>query len=80
MEGSFDSGGYKLACHLKEPSHRDPGSEVPGLILCHGFPMGPIDARRSAGTFPQFVDRRMTFPSLNPEVGCVVLTSKACPV
>jgi putative redox protein len=27
------------------------------VILCHGFPIGPIDARRSAGTFPQFVDR-----------------------
>lgn len=57
MDDSFNSGGFKLACHIKEPTHLEPGSEVPGLILCHGFPMGPIDARRSAGTFPQLVDR-----------------------
>lgn len=25
--------------------------------MCHGFPTGPIDARHSAVTFPQFVDR-----------------------
>jgi putative redox protein len=27
------------------------------VVLCHGFPTGPLDARRSAGTFPQLVDR-----------------------
>ena len=30
---------------------------MPGLILCHGFPTGPIDARQSAGTFPELIDR-----------------------
>jgi putative redox protein len=30
---------------------------TPGLILCHGFPVGPIDARHSAGTFPELIDR-----------------------
>lgn len=58
MDQTFQSGSYTLACHLKEPSGsgvQDPN--VPALILCHGFPMGPIDARRSAGTFPQLVDR-----------------------
>ena len=32
-------------------------ADVPAVILCHGFPIGPIDARRSAGTFPQLIDR-----------------------
>jgi len=58
MDSTFQSGGHALASHLKEP----PGSgvrdaDVPGLILCHGFPIGPIDARRSAGTFPELIDR-----------------------
>jgi putative redox protein len=25
--------------------------------MCHGFPVGPLDARRSAGTFPELMDR-----------------------
>lgn len=57
MDQSFHSGGYKLACHIKEPNHTERGSDAPGLILCHGFPIGPIDARRAAGTFPQLIDR-----------------------
>ena len=27
------------------------------MILCHGFPINPIDARRSAGTYPELIDR-----------------------
>ena len=30
---------------------------MPGVILCHGFPIGPLDARQSAGTFPELIDR-----------------------
>ena len=30
---------------------------MPGLVLCHGFPVGPLDARQSAGTFPELIDR-----------------------
>ena len=30
---------------------------LPGVILCHGFPIGPLDARQSAGTFPELIDR-----------------------
>jgi putative redox protein len=56
VKGSFRSGPFALSCHLTVPS-----GSVPGLrsaaILCHGFPIGPIDARRSAGTFPQLIDR-----------------------
>jgi putative redox protein len=58
MDSSFLSGGFTLASHLKEPTGsaaRD--ADVPAVILCHGFPIGPIDARRSAGTFPQLIDR-----------------------
>ena len=55
MNGSFTSGGKTLARHLVVPA----GSSEPrpGVILCHGFPIGPLDARRSAGTFPQLIDR-----------------------
>jgi putative redox protein len=56
MRGTFKSGSLKLACHLAVPA----GSESerrPAVVLSHGFPMGPLDARRSAGTFPQLVDR-----------------------
>ena len=55
MNGSFESAGYRLARHLVVPSGRD--EPRPGVILCHGFPIGPLDARRSAGTFPQLIDR-----------------------
>lgn len=41
---------------------------MPGLILCHGFPIGPLDARQSAGTFPELVDRAAN------ELGCVAMT------
>lgn len=68
MDATFHSGGYTLACFIKEPAvgTRDP--DAPGLILCHGFPIGPIDARRSAGTFPQLIER------IAYEVGYVGMT------
>jgi uncharacterized protein len=55
MKGTLPSGRNTLACHLTVPA--GPVEPRPGVILCHGFPIGPIDARRSAGTFPQLVDR-----------------------
>lgn len=67
MDQTFHSGGFELACHLKQPSHVELGSERLGLILCHGFPIGPLDARRSAGTFPELVDRiayEVGFPAM----------------
>ena len=58
MDSTFASGPFTLASHLKEPAGSAVDEpDVPGLILCHGFPIGPIDARRSAGTFPQLIDR-----------------------
>lgn len=57
MDQTFSSGGVTLSSHLKQPSPGSTDGDTPGLILCHGFPIGPIDARRSAGTFPQLIDR-----------------------
>ena len=55
MNGTFISAGHTLARHLVVPSGR--AERRPGVILCHGFPIGPLDARRSAGTFPQLIER-----------------------
>jgi pimeloyl-ACP methyl ester carboxylesterase len=55
VNGSFKSGGNTLARHLVVPGGA--AEARPGVILCHGFPIGPLDARRSAGTFPQLIDR-----------------------
>ena len=65
MDQRFDSAGLRLACHLATP----PAGVVegPAVVLCHGFPVGPLDARRSAGTYPQLVDR------IAREVGCAAL-------
>lgn len=57
VDDQFHSAANRLACYVKSPVDLDPGARPPGLILCHGFPIGPIDARRSAGTFPQLIDR-----------------------
>lgn len=66
MDGSFESHGHRLVCHVGRP----PGvpSDGPGVILCHGFPIGPLDAERSAGTYPQLVDR------FSSALGCVSMT------
>jgi uncharacterized protein len=55
MNGSFTSGGLELQRYLAVPvGHKE---RLPGLVVCHGFPVGPLDARQSAGTFPELVDR-----------------------
>ena len=59
LNGWFTNDGLRLARYLVAPTGHDlkPIPGVPALILCHGFPVGPIDARLSANTFPEFVDR-----------------------
>ncbi len=59
MNGWFESDGLKLARYLAMPAARTPGGPArwPGFVLCHGFPVGPLDARQSAGTFPELIDR-----------------------
>lgn len=55
MNGTFASGALTLRRYLARPggSHESP----PGVIMCHGFPIGPLDARQSGVTFPQLMDR-----------------------
>ena len=66
LNGSFDSGGLRIARHLSRPAGK-PGA-TSGLILCHGFPIGPLDARQSGGTFPELIDR------VSSELGWVAMT------
>jgi uncharacterized protein len=56
VNGTFISGGLTLACHLAYPAGR-PTRGLSGVAMCHGFPVGPLDARQSAGTFPELMDR-----------------------
>ncbi len=67
-DATFRSGGCSLAYHRQHPVAGTFDDDVPGLILCHGFPIGPIDARGSGGTFPQLIDR------IAYEVGYVAMT------
>jgi len=55
VNGWFESDGLKLRRYFAQPAGRT--SRLPGLVLCHGFPVGPLDARQSAGTFPELIDR-----------------------
>ena len=66
MTDRFTSNAIELACHIARPS--GDVEDGPGVILCHGFPIGPLDARSSGGTFPQLVDR------MARELGCVTMT------
>lgn len=50
---AFDN--VELPRYLAKPSGRD--EPLPALIMCHSFPFGPIDARHSAKTFPELIDR-----------------------
>jgi uncharacterized protein len=70
VNGHFESDGLQLACYIAEPASRfaTPNARYPGLVLCHGFPVGPIDARHSAGTFPELIDR------IANEMGWVAMT------
>jgi len=55
MNGTFRSGPLTLHRYLAVPTGH--GTSLPGVILCHGFPIGPLDARQSGVTFPQLMDR-----------------------
>lgn len=66
MDSSFASGSLQLGCHLVVPGHVS--GRPPAMVLCHGFPIGPLDARQSAMTYPQLVDR------IAHELGYVAMT------
>jgi len=53
--GTFESGTLSLPSYLARPSGRT--EALPGVIMCHSFPFGPVDARHSASTFPELMDR-----------------------
>lgn len=53
--GTFESGGLQLPSYLARPAGRT--EALPGVIMCHSFPFGPFDARHSASTFPELMDR-----------------------
>lgn len=55
MNGTFLSGTLTLHRYLARPGGNQ--GSLPGVILCHGFPIGPLDARQSGVTFPQLMDR-----------------------
>ena len=55
MNGTFRSGPLTLHRYLAVPG--TPVSSLPGVIMCHGFPIGPLDARQAGVTFPQLMDR-----------------------
>ena len=55
MNGSFQSNDLELQRYLA-PAPNLVG-RAPGVILCHGFPIGPLDARQSGVTFPELTDR-----------------------
>jgi uncharacterized protein len=53
--GTIESRGLSLPSYLARPAGRT--EALPGVIMCHSFPFGPFDARHSASTFPELMDR-----------------------
>jgi putative redox protein len=58
---SFDyripSGPHLLAAHLASPPSRPSGGRLPGVVLCHGYPVEVGGADTSARSLPQLADR-----------------------
>jgi putative redox protein len=67
VEATFSSGGLRLTCHLARPVGTARG-QVPGLVLCHGFPGGPQGAAGAGQSYGQLADR------LASDAGWVVFT------
>ncbi len=69
MHDFIDNDGIHLAVHLAEPTARTTSSSTrPGLVLCHGFPVGLGHADNAARTYPELADR------IAGETGWTVLT------
>jgi len=56
----FRSDGLSLAAHLACPPAPEPGREVPGVVIVHGFPSGPDGGANSVATFPELAFRIAT--------------------
>ena len=59
MEKLFRSGDSELAGHLARPRIA-PGTSVPGLLICHGFPNLNQGGALSARSFPELAERIAT--------------------
>ena len=59
MESAIVSDGLRLSGYLARPavSAGGPGAVRHGLVLCHGFPVGPRGAATAAQTYPELADR-----------------------
>jgi len=67
MQIQIESSGLKLSAHLARPPATATDAQVPGLVLCHGFPAGPGGAATSGQTYPELAER------LAADTGWVVL-------
>lgn len=66
MDHRFPSGDLQLAGHVAIP--RRPEPDLPGLILCHGYPSGSAGGAGAGATYPELADR------IAAHVGWAVLT------
>lgn len=66
----IDSGGLRLRGHLALPAATSggPGLVRHGLVVCHGFPVGPGGSATAAQTYPHLGDR------IAADAGWAVLT------
>ena len=70
VDTAIDSDGLRLRGYLARPpaTSGGPGSVRHGLVICHGFPVGPGGAATAAQTYPHLADR------IAADAGWVVLT------
>ncbi len=68
MDEPIRSEGLRLDGHLARPSPPATAPGNPGLVVCHGFPIGARGAASSGQTYPELADR------LAAEAGWTVLT------
>lgn len=66
MDYSLKSHGFRLSAHLATPNSVT--GPMPGLVLCHGFPVRGREAPASGKSFPELADR------IANEMGWTVLT------
>ena len=62
---TYRSGGLTLAAHLERPAGS--GRDLPGVVICHGFPTGEGGGANSPATFPELAER------IAREMGWVVI-------
>ncbi len=57
MEHRFGSGGNLLAAHLARPPVRADVTQVPAVVLAHGYPTDVQEAAQAAAALPELADR-----------------------